>query len=350
MRVLILTQIVDSEDTVLGFFHSWIEAFAKKATSIEVICLKEGEHSLPASVRVHSLGKEKGVTRLGRVVRFYRYIFSLRREYDAVLVHMNPEYVVLGGLFWRLMGKSIGLWYTHKSVTIWLRIATWFTHYIFTASAESFRLGSKKVLVTGHGISTTVFSETLPTLHVPLRLITVGRISRIKHYELMVQLLSILGEHGVLSSLTIVGEPITSDDVRYTEELKKMVLDKKLSVTFAGGLPHREVASALKNADVFINCSETGSLDKAILEAWAVGLYVVTTNEGIRSAATFVDRALPYASDAQVLVRAIMDWRKSGDEVRAAYRRRAHVYVLQAHSLEHIVSTIVATLTGSKRG
>ena len=56
-RLLITTQAVDLDDPVLGFFHRWIEEFAKHCESISVICLKEGRHDLPDNVHVYSLGK-----------------------------------------------------------------------------------------------------------------------------------------------------------------------------------------------------------------------------------------------------------------------------------------------------
>src|SRR3989338_44123 len=60
MRILIVTQAVDSADSDLGFFHRWIEEFAKRFERVIVICLKEGQHRLPENVSVYSLGKESG--------------------------------------------------------------------------------------------------------------------------------------------------------------------------------------------------------------------------------------------------------------------------------------------------
>lgn len=60
MRLLVVTQAVDKQDPVLGFFHRWLEEFAKHADQLIVICLREGTHSLPSNVRIYSLGKENG--------------------------------------------------------------------------------------------------------------------------------------------------------------------------------------------------------------------------------------------------------------------------------------------------
>ena len=162
MRLLIVTQKVDKNDQNLGFFHRWIIEFAKHCQSIVVICLEEGRHELPANVKVLSLGKEKKnfqfLKKFVYVNNFYRYIWNQRKNYDVVFVHMNPIYVVLGGWAWKLFGKPVTLWYTHKSVDLKLRVAEKFVQKIFTASKESFRLHSKKVMVTGHGVDIDKFS------------------------------------------------------------------------------------------------------------------------------------------------------------------------------------------------
>ena len=59
MNLLIMTQKVDASDPILGFFDRWIDAFAAHCPSVTVLCLEEGTHDLPSSVRVFSLGKEK---------------------------------------------------------------------------------------------------------------------------------------------------------------------------------------------------------------------------------------------------------------------------------------------------
>lgn len=121
-----MTQVVDLEHPVLGFFHRWIIEFAKHCEHVHVICLQEGKHDLPANVSVHSLGKEMGKGRLVYLYRFYRLIWSLRREYDKVFVHMNQIYVILGAPVWKLLGKRVGLWYVHKQVSVSLRLAVFF--------------------------------------------------------------------------------------------------------------------------------------------------------------------------------------------------------------------------------
>ena len=51
-------------------------------------------------------------------------------------------------------------------------------------------------------------------------------------------------------------------------------------VTFLGAVPHKDVASVLRQGHVFLNCSLTESFCIAILEAASCGLLVVSTNVG----------------------------------------------------------------------
>ncbi len=270
MRILIVTQIVDSEDSYLGFFVRWIKEFAKHVESLEVICLKEGKYELPENVHVHSLGKEKGVSRVKYVFNFYRYIWGLRHEYDAVFVHMNPEYVVLGGIIWKSLGKKTALWYMHKSVNLALRLAELLADVIFTASKESFRLKSSKVRVMGHGIDTDFFSPD-PSVQRGDWALSVGRLMKSKRHDLAIQRAVEEGR-----ALRIAGEG--------PERTRLEALAQKLhaAVQFLGALTQVQLRDEYRTAAQFIHTSETGSLDKVVLEAIACGLPIVTNDPALK--------------------------------------------------------------------
>jgi glycosyltransferase involved in cell wall biosynthesis len=186
MRLLICTQKVDQNDPILGFFHAWVAKLAERAESIEVVCLERGDFNLPANVRVYSLGKESGHSRVKYLFKFYKLIFKLRNKYDTAFVHMNPEYVVLGGIFWKLFNKKIALWYTHREVDLKLRVALKFVDVVFTASKESFRLKSSKVNVVGHGIDPSKFPHVDSDFSLPIRILHLGRITKIKNIEVII--------------------------------------------------------------------------------------------------------------------------------------------------------------------
>ena len=70
MKLCIVTQSVDTNDAVLGFFNRWISEFAKHADAVTVIVNRVGAYDFPANVAVCSLGKERGA---GRIVRYFRF-------------------------------------------------------------------------------------------------------------------------------------------------------------------------------------------------------------------------------------------------------------------------------------
>lgn len=351
MRLLVVTQNVDQGDSNLGFFHRWIEAFARRCETVIVICLEEGAHELPGNVRVRSLGKERGAGKLARLRALFGIIWQERRAYDAVFVHMNPIYVVLAGWLWRLLGKRVGLWYTHKSVTLKLRAATVLAHHIFTASEESFRINTPKKQVVGHGVA---FDE-LPSRVASsddgrLDLVTVGRISKVKNIEVLINAVKQLAEEGRDVRLTIVGDPRTAEDESYRTLLAQRAAESETEqlITFVGGVPHTEISRYLSRADLFVSASETGSLDKAILEAAAVGLPVITCNDAAREVfGVYADQLMFTPGRTDELIERI---RAIGDNTR---ERRRYVgetlreHVRERHDLARLIGRIEAALSGS---
>src|SRR3989344_6340172 len=228
-KLLVVTQKVDENDQLLGFFIDWIRLLAEKFEKITVLCLEKGQFTLPDNVKVISLGKDHGAGKLKILSTFYFLLSACRKEYDAVFVHMNPIWVVLGGWWWRLTGKKIFFWYTSGGVTFKLKLAEKFANTIFTASKESFRLPSKKIIVTGHGIDTDVFRPTPKnvrdvrndgndgneqfeqakrsnTSNNFIKILSVGRIAPVKNYETLIDAAKILKDSGVDFFVTIVGE------------------------------------------------------------------------------------------------------------------------------------------------
>ena len=269
MKLLIITQAVDRNHPILGFFHRWVEEFAKHFEHIHVIALQQGTSDLPGNVTVYSLGKEQGVQRFARTAKFLSYMIRIRNEYDAVFVHMNPEYVVLAGWWWRLTGKKIGLWYTHKSVDVKLRFATVFADVIFTASPESFRLRTSKLRVMGHGIDTDFFTPD-PSVSRGSHFLSVGRLMPTKRHDLAIR-----AAHEVGVPLRIAGDgPERGALLALAQELGD-------DVAFLGALTQEKLRDEYRTAAKLIHRSETGSLDKVVLEAASCGCPVDTTDPAL---------------------------------------------------------------------
>ncbi len=349
MKLLILTQKVDENDDVLGFFVGWLEEFAKHCEKVTVVCLEKGDYDLPENVKVLSLGKEKPsrgkpvsatpdrssrrsetkwsdgrgavggkrsdlwertVTRLRYTFNFYKHSWRERKNYDTVFVHMNPEYVVLGGLFWKLWRKKIALWYAHGSVNLKLRLAEKLTDKIFTSTESGFRLASEKKRVVGQGIDTEKFKPaTVGKMDSDVfKIISIGRISPVKDYETLIGATEILAKKGLKLSVDIVGGEGLPNQKSYFSDLKEVVAQKNLSgiVNFIGAVSNKDITRHLQSADLFVNMSHTGSLDKAVLEAMACGLPVLTCNEALKGLLGEYEEKLMYPKkDLPALAREI---------------------------------------------
>jgi len=282
MKLLIITQKVDKNDDILGFFHGWLLEFAKHYEKITVICLQKGEYDLPSNVKVFSLGKEKGVSRIQYLINFYKYIWQERKNYDKVFVHMNPIYVVLGGLFWRFKGKKVALWYTHKSVDLKLRIAEKLANIIFTASKESFQLKSKKVEVVGHGIDVEKFN-CLNNNEKDIDILYVGRLDKIKNQKLLVEAIDVLVNERQQKEIKV--NLVGDFNSKYGMELKEIVIEKKLenNIKFLGSIPNKDIVGYYCNSKISINLCPTGGMDKTVLESMSCGISVVVLNKTFES-------------------------------------------------------------------
>ncbi|MDD4900801.1 MAG: glycosyltransferase family 4 protein [Patescibacteria group bacterium] len=282
MKLLIVTQKVDVNDDILGFFHGWVEEFSKHCEKLTVICLEQGKLSLPPNVEILSLGKEAGKSRLKYLWRFYKYILQKRNDYDKVFVHMNAEYAILGGIFWRLSGKSVSLWYLHKAVNFKLWLAEKFVNHIFTASKESFRMKSQKIKIVGHGIDIKKFRPR-PEANKQNKIIYVGRISRIKNQELLIRAVNLLVNQNNLASIKIdlIGGAITAKDEKYLNGLKLLVREFNLDdyISFIGSVANQEIVDYYNQAGLSVNLCPTGGVDKAVLESMACAVPTIAFNK-----------------------------------------------------------------------
>ncbi len=363
MKLLVLTQKVDNNDDLLGFFHSWLAEFARHCQLVTVICLQAGEVNLPANVRLFSLGKEKAASagrwrlRLGYLFRLYKYLRQERQNYDFVFVHMNTEYVLLAGWYWRLAGKKIGLWHAHKVVHWRLRLAARLADIIFTSTPEGCRLKSKKIKVVGQGIDTNKFKIQNSKLKIKnpkteikeneLKIITVGRISPIKDYETLLkavaQVKSELAGSNFKISFNIIGTPATKSDREYERELKQFVQAKKIDkvVNFLGAVPNKNIVQYLQAADLFISASRTGSLDKAILEAMACGLPPITSNQAAQKVLKDYPQLLFAAGDSRQLANKIKEFLLWPPAEKFSFGQNLRQIVKDGHSLAGLIKNIV---------
>ena len=289
MKLLIITQKVDINDDNLGFFHDWLKKFASLA-DINIVANYVGKYELPGNVKIYSLSKENGAGKIIKILKYQWLLLKLLPKVDGVFFHMCPEYVLGAGLLPKVFEKKTLLWYAHKSVSWKLKLAEKLVNKIFTPSKESCRLDSKKVEITGHGIDVDSFKGQKSKVKFKIqnskfKIITVGRIAETKNLHLLIETAEILKSKDFNFNIKIAGAPILESDKIYFEKLENLIQEKKLDeiIEFVGPIPNKDIAEFYQSGDLFVNLSDTGSIDKAVLEAMACGLKILTSNEAFKN-------------------------------------------------------------------
>ncbi len=339
MKVLVLTQAVDLNDPGLGFFHGWMQEFAKKFDMVSVVCLQEGRHDLPHNVRVYSLGKESGRSRIKYILRFYKYIFALHEEYDAVFVHMNSEYVVLGGLFWRLWGKRVVLWRNHKIKGFSTWVGARLAYVVCYTSPSAYVKRFSNSVRMPIGIDTTTFASlgSAPTRD---SILFLGRLDAVKHVDVFLEAIGILAKKGIVPRVNVVGDP-TPGREGYATSVKQR-FQHLTNVSFQSSVSNLVARGAFQSHAVYVNLTPSGSFDKTIGEAAACGCVIVAANEVLRGVIpdTFLVDPLSSERTAACIEAAL---KLSSDE-RAAVSKKLRDYIVREHSLTLLVDKLVPLL------
>jgi len=282
MKLLILTQKVDINDSVLGFFHNWIEKLSFKYERIIVIALEVGEYNLPDNVGVFSLGKEKGHGKFQRILQFYKLVLQKRNEYNAIFVHMNVEYIVLVGLLWKILTKKIILWYNHPFGGFKASVAMLFCNKIFYTSFDSHFAKNRKAEIMPVGIDTNIFKNKDLELIKTSKILSLGRISPVKNIHLLIQAALLLDKENVDFTINIYGDAPNRDG-KYYKTIKndaKLLIQKK-KIFFLPAVANYKTPEIYNQHGLFINLTPSGSFDKTILEAMACENLVCISNNSL---------------------------------------------------------------------
>lgn len=287
MRLLITAQTVARTDSRLGFFVPWIEELAARVEHVDVICLEKGEYSLPDNVSVRTLGKEsmrlpRLIARAVYIVRFYRELFRLRENYDAVFVHMNQEYVLLAGFLWKLMGKRVYMWRNHYDGTLLTDIAVSLCTRVFCTSRYSYTARFKKTVFMPIGVNVDSIRPEIPVEQLPHSILALARLDISKRPELLLEAYALLAKEGIRFQASFVGAP---SDPAYGRMLEARAEALGLSglVTFVGGVPNTETFRYYRSHKIFVNAGRSGMLDKSMFKAIASGAVLLSSSEDLKA-------------------------------------------------------------------
>lgn len=337
MNLLILTQSVDRKNFVpLLFFVEWLREFGKNCERVEVISQRVGEYDLPGNVHIHSLKKESELPVWRQILRAWGLMWSLRENYDAVLVHMTPIWVVLGFPIWFILRKRMYLWYEARGTRWHTHLAVVIVKKIFSASPGGLPIKTKKNVIMGHGIDINFFTygegERDPHL-----LLTLGRLTQAKRLDHIIRNFAKLpSEYRLLN----IGAMITEEDKKTKEELLGLVDELGLQdrVEFKT-VSDDELKSLLQRGNLLFHASERTSLDKAALQAMACGCLVVTSSPVVKPHVPEVCRANP-ENMAEVAKKLLA----MSDEDQNALRHELRSMIEREHSLPKLIKRLVGEM------
>lgn len=338
MKLLVLTQKIDKNDPVLGFFHNWVFKLSKKFEKISVICLEKGQYDLPDNIKVYSLGKESGRSKIKYVKNFLNLILGLYKEYDSVFVHMNQEYILLGGFIWKILRKKIYFWRNHPNGNLFTYVSVFLSNKVFCTSPYSFTKRFKKTEIMPVGIDTSIFN-TDGLDQKEKSILSIGRISPIKNVEKMIDAVILLDNRRENFVLDIVGDPVNTEDYEYKKMLlnKGEALIKKGVLNFITAVSQKEAAILYKKHSIFVNLTPSGGMDKTILEAVLCGCIPVVSNQFFED--VFENKMLT-SGEPEDIAQKIKFWLDASEEMVSESSKNIIEYTKQNHSLDVLIEKL----------
>lgn len=320
MRILIVNYCMDEDSTVLAWQASVVKELARHCEKVVVLTEQLGRFSPPVNVMVHLISPRPwGLPKvLGSRMLMNLTVSKIIRDHkiDACFIHMSMEWTYRLFPALKLHRVPILLWYAHGTVSNYLRLAHACATRVVTSTPEGFRLRSKKKVVIGQGINTELFQipeyETERT-----DILYVGRISPRKKVHLFIDVMELLHEllPDVGFRLRIIGPTLSKVDREYERNIIKKIEEKNLTekIHFLGDMPQQKIPLYYSSAFLHLNLSDTGSMDKTVIEALSCGCPVLTSNEAFYDFLSDFPEFLVQSDDPEKIASAIIKiWKNIG--------------------------------------
>lgn len=340
LKVGYTCKAVAADHPTVGTQMRWIAALAAdpRVEAVHVFTPERGAGEVPANVTVHVLPPGRWWRKALAFVTA-----TARREMatlDFFLVVQGGPYPALL-LPWKARTRrTLAHWKAQPHASPRMRFyARWCDDVIFTPTAGSFPHQPEKVRVIGHGIDTNLFRPGTDPPDRDLAVIT--RIARIKHLDDVIRAVAAASGR---PQVDIIG-PTRPPDVDYEHELRALAASLGVAdqVRFLGARTHHEVAAALPRYRAVLNFSAT-AFDKAVGEAMACGVPVITTNPCAVEVlpAPWRDQCTAPAGDIPALAACIDTVRAWNPATRADAAAALRAAVERDHSLASLFGKIIA--------
>lgn len=352
MRLILFNLRTDADDGVLGFTTDWINALADRCESIDVVSTEVGSLRVRPNVTVNGIGRDRGAGKLGQLFNLYVATWKIlrTRRIDGCFAHMNFLFPLLTSPLLKLYRLPIVIWYAHGSVPLLLKPATFIADRMVASSPSGFQLRTSKLRVIGQGIDVDRFAPAPKTPRTGFHVLTLGRISRIKRIEVVIDAIARLRRLAPELDIycDLVGDPLDEDGRIYQGELAARIATAGLAdrVRLLPGVPFHRAHETVAQADLFVNSGDTDSVDKTVLEALSSGVPVITSNAAFLQILPLKMQALSTVpkNDVAALANAIRAVLALAPTERGALVEEGRRVVVEEHSINALADKLLDQL------
>jgi glycosyltransferase involved in cell wall biosynthesis len=268
---------------------------------------------------------------------------------DVCFSHMMPLFTVLAAPLLKWRRVPIVTWYAHPHLTGMLRLAHSFSSHMVTSLATAYPYKTDKLIVTGQGIDTELFTaDSDSRSDEPPMILCVGRLSPVKDHPTLLKAVWLLQQRSTKRfSVVIIGAPGSMRDGSYVATLQNQTRELGLEE-----IVHFEPAAAItslpewyRRCTVHVNMTPTGFGDKVALEAMACGKLSLVANEGFRETlGKFENRLLFRFGDAAHLEQKLSTLLELCERDRDEIGKYLAQRINQLHGMSHLISRLVEIL------
>jgi glycosyltransferase involved in cell wall biosynthesis len=349
VNLLLLNFATDPDHPAWGFGVRWIEALAARASSIDVISMqtRRGFAGLPPNVRVHSVGRELGLTRSQRLANFYRHLSRVLRDrrIDVCFCHMNILFGVMGAPVLKAHAIPMVTWYAHPALSRMLKAAHWLSDRMVSSLPTTYPYRHDKLAVVGQGIDTRLFAPDGTGPDTPPLILCVGRLSPAKGHPTLIKAAALLRDRWRLPfRIGVLGGPAAPGDDTYVRSLKTLAADLGVRdlVRFDPPSPWSALPSWYRRATVHVNLTPAGYGDKVAWEAMSCARPCVVANPGFDATlGRYTGDLLFRHNDHEDLARVLSAVLSLSPEARAQMGDYLRGQVQRLHSIDALADKLV---------
>jgi glycosyltransferase involved in cell wall biosynthesis len=340
VKLVFVTQELDPEHPALAQSIDLVQALAERVDELSVVT-RRVRTELPANAT--ALTFDSG-TRIGRTLSYELAFATATRDADAALVHMVPQFALLGAPIAKVRRIPLMLWYTHWHASRALAAATRVVDVALSVAPSSYPVHTSKLRAIGHAIDVDRFRADAPAEHDgPLRLLALGRTARWKGLSTLLDALALVEEE---VHLDLYGPSLTDDERAHRAELERRIESGRLPATLHEPVARDRVPALIGSVDAVVSPNEPRSgltLDKAVFEAAACARPVVSTSPAFAQLLGGLPLELIAPERDPAALAAVLDGiARAPVAERASLGAELRSRVVAHHSLQHWADAVIA--------